>query len=47
MGGLRGSAVPNGPGPLAGGTRSPTEVVVGAYGVLAGNGSSQRLGPTN
>ena len=40
MEGLRGTVVPSGPGPPAGGTGSPAQVVVGAYGGLAGDGSS-------
>ena len=43
----RGRHVPNGPGPPAGGTGSPAQVAVGAYGGRAGDGSSQRPGPTS
>ena len=41
MGGLRGSAVPNGPGPLAGGKGSPAKVAVGAHGWPAGDGTTR------
>ena len=47
MEGLQGTPVPNGPGPLGGGTRNRAKTAVGAYGVHAGDGSSQRPGPTN
>ena len=47
MEGLRGRAVANGPGSPARGTGSTAEVVVGAYGGPAGDGTSQRPGPTS
>ena len=47
MEGLRGTAAPNGPGPPAGGTGSPVQAAAGTYGGPAGDGSSQRLGPTS
>ena len=47
MEGLRGTAVPNGPGPPAGVTGSPAQVAVGAYGRPVGKDSSQRPGPTS
>ena len=46
-GGLRGTALPNGPGPSTGGTGSPALVAVGAYGGLAGDGSPLWPGPTS
>ena len=45
MEGLRGTVVPNGPGPPAGGTGSPAQVAVGAHGGPVGDGSSQQHGP--
>ena len=45
MDGLRGTAVPNGLGPPAGGTGIPAEAAVRAYGGPAEVGSSQRSGP--
>ena len=44
IGGLRGTAVRNGLGPLGGGMGSPAEAAVGAYGGTMGDGSSQRWG---
>ena len=47
MEGLWGTAVPNGPGPPSGGTRSRALAAIGAYGGPAGDGSSQRPRPTS
>ena len=46
MEGLHGTPVPNGPGPLGGGTGNRAKTAVGAYGGPAGNGGFQRPGPT-
>ena len=43
---LRGTAAPIGAGPPRGGTGSPAQAVVGAYGLHAGDGSPQWPGPT-
>ena len=47
MEGLRGTAVPDDPGPLGGGTGSPAEVAVGAYEGPTGDDGSQRPGLTS
>ena len=44
---LRGTVVPSGPGPPVGGTGSPAQAAVGAYGGPEGDGSSQRPRPTS
>ena len=46
MAGVQGTVVPSSPGPPAGGTGSPSKEAVIAYGGPAGEGSSQRPGPT-
>ena len=47
MDGLQATAVPNGPGRPAGGTGSPAQAAVSAYGAPAADGSTQRPRPTS